>query len=193
MGLLSTLFKGALDNLPKLANSQVGRFAIDTAAQLYNDRAKHNPNFDAAVGPTLGKYGADSDGIDLGNNSEKIPLHYNKTTPEFQSGIILNDDGLKILKAIHSEKDQLSKLGLKIDPTDDVRVVRNSSGEIVAAIAFGEKNVNQIKKIKYIDIDKDSQNVCKCLSQLAQTEQSTNPLRFYESEEVDLERYDIIY
>lgn len=144
---------------------------------------EYNPNVYTSVGPLIGD---DYDGEDLGNNAEDCDI--NLPEPEFQSGMILVGSDLKLLKVIHNERDLLSMAGLNINPTDDVRIMRNGSGEIVGAIAFGTKNMGQIKKIRYIDIDPDAIHFKKCLRHIIQTESSKSPLKFYNSDHVDIVR-----
>lgn len=146
---------------------------------------QYNPNVTTSFGPLIGD---SEDGLDLGGNRKQFDLSLPK--PEFQSGMILVDSGLYLLKALSDEYNILSIAGLEIEPTDDVRVIKNKAGEIVGAITFGTKHVNQIQKIRYIDVDEASSNFKQCMCKLAQQESATNPLRFY-SNSADITRNEI--
>ncbi len=148
------------------------------------DNSFYNPNVLSSSNPFNNDN--DTNCIKLGRNSDC--LTYGNIKPEFQSGMIIIDPDLKLLAAISNERDLLYKAGLHIDPTDDVRIVKTSTGDVKAAIAIGSKRNGQIKYIKYIDIDEDSINFHKAISKLAS--QPNSPLQFYENE-VDVQRYDI--
>lgn len=152
----------------------------------------YNPNkFDSTGLLHIGKPNVnDGHGINIGTPTENGTEHINiPLVPEFQSGTILVGKELRLMKAIHNERDMLEKAGLHIDPTDDLRIIMNSNGKVVGAIAFGTKHVNQIKKIRYIDVDRDSINFNKCMCHIIRnTEHSSNPLRFYNADDVQIDR-----
>ncbi len=125
-----------------------------------------------------------NDGVKLGRNKEDS--YADLPEPEFQSGMILIDPELKLLKAVYAERNLLSKVGLKIGATDDVRVVKDNNGNLKSALSIGYNNMGQVITIRYIDVDKDGCNFQKCIASLAN--QQNSPLKFYEGVIVDLER-----
>ena len=132
-------------------------------------------------------------GIDLGQNAKNLKMSNPLENIEFQSGVILIDDDLKLFNSMHYERNLLANLGLQISPTDDIRIIRNKNGEIVAAFAFGESRVNQVKRLRYIDIDSNSSNFKKCMVKLAYLDTDTyNPLRFHSIDQINIERNSIL-
>lgn len=154
---------------------------------------QYNPNVFNSVGPQLTAQNDNpSDSVALGFPTEHNHMRLPPIKPEFQSGMILIGNDLKLIKAIHNDRDLIEKAGLQIDPTDDLRIIYDSNGKIVGAIAFGTKHVNQIKKIRYIDVDPDSNNFNKCMCHIIRnTEHSSNPLKFYNADEVEIDRDEI--
>ena len=170
-------------------------FAVIKRIERNKDELKqYNPNVFNSIGPQLtAQSDNDSDNsVALGFPTDTGNMRFPPIKPEFQSGMILVGSDLKLVKAIHNDRDLIEKAGLHIDPTDDLRIIHNSDGKIVGAIAFGTKHVNQIKKIRYIDIDPDSQNFNKCLCHMIRnTDHSSNPLRFYNVDDIEIDRDDI--
>lgn len=170
MSILSSIFSGF--NPAEF----ISEFNPQESNDITNEH-RYNPNVFTSVGPVSGIEG----------DKSILP------NTEFQSGMILIGPDIRLMKIIHNERDLLSKAGLKINPTDDIRIIRDSSGRLKGAIAFGTSHINQIKKIRYIDVDDDSQNFKKCMCYLMRnTESSTNPLKFYNSEKADVERDEIV-
>lgn len=151
-------------------------------------RNNYHPNKFAETG--LGSYSSvEKSGIKIGQPTENGNNSIDLPTPEFTSGTILVGNELRLMKSIHNDRDMLEKAGLQIDPTDDLRIITNNNGKIVGAIAFGTKHVNQIKKIRYIDVDPDGANFNKCMCHIIRnTEHSSNPLRFYNADNVEIDR-----
>lgn len=145
---------------------------------------EYNPNVFQSKPPTNSE---PTDGLKLGR--DKDDSYADVPAPDFQSGMILIDPELKLLKAINDERNLLSKVGLKICATDDVRVVKDSNGNLKSAMAIGYSNMGQVIKIRYIDVDKDGANFQKSIASLAK--QQSSPLKFYEGHNIDLERDDI--
>lgn len=148
-----------------------------------------NPNVMASTGTVIDD--SSKTFVKLGRDSSYS--NYGETpTPEHQSGIIFVDPDLKLLKALNHERDSLFLAGLQFCPTDDVKIIKDNSGNIKGAMAISYSNMNQIMSIRYIDVDKDSENFKKSISRLLTRQ--TSSLSFSESVELirDSIRSDLI-
>ena len=166
----------------------IASLVITKRGEMVNKGQQYNPNVTTSFGPS---YPDSDDSLDLGNNRKD---HTGTCpSPEFKSGMIMIDPGLYMLNALYDEYDVLRIIGLNIDPTDDIKVIKNDKGQIVAAIAFGGSVINQKQTIKFFDIDPNSCNVSKALGSLADQPSASNPLKFYSSfeEHLDLHRIEI--
>ena len=171
-----------------LSQTNIASLVISKRGEMINKGIQYNPNATVSFGPS---YPDADDSLDLGNNRKD---HTGTCpSPEFKSGMILIDPGLYMLNALYDEYDILRIIGLQIDPTDDIKIIKNDKGQIVAAIAFGGSVINQRQTIRFFDIDPDSSNVSKAIGALADQPSSSNPLKFYSSfsEHLDLQRTEI--
>lgn len=132
-----------------------------------------NPNVFSSKGPVIG---SDNTGTNLGHQSISLP------SPEFQSGMILVDNALRMLSALQDERNLLAKAGLQIGANDDVRVIKDENGNLKGAMSICYAHMGQVIKIHYIDVESDSSNVNKSLAKLYL--QQNSPLKFYKEAEM---------
>lgn len=115
----------------------------------------------------------------LGRTSEDIPTYGKFNCQIFKSGMIYVDPNLKLMQALHRERDLLPFAGLLIDPTDDVKIMVDGDNNILGAIAIGYSHLGQIITIKYIDVDEDDANFKMCFHKL---QELYSPLKYYDSD-----------
>ena len=138
---------------------------LNQDSNINESQVEYNPNITSSTGPS-DIFGTLEPGVPLGRSILDIPTYGNLSNPEFQSGVIFVDPGLRLLKALYQERNLLSKVGLDIDPLDEVHVIKDELGNIKGAMASRFSNMGQITKIKYIDVDPDSSNFNKCMCRL---------------------------
>lgn len=119
--------------------------------------------------------------VPLGRTLEDIHTYGIMPSPEFQSGVIFIDPNLRLLKALHQERELLSYAGLEIDPNDDIKLIKDENGQLKAALAIKYSNMGQIIKIKYIDVDDNSKHFHGCMCKLLNI---GSPITYYENIEV---------
>ncbi len=87
--------------------------------------------------------------------------------PIVETHILLDDSDLLISTSHRQERELLSKVGLNITESDDVRVVKTRSGDIKSAMALQKSKDGKIHTIHYVDVDKDGNHFKKGLSRLS--------------------------
>jgi hypothetical protein len=117
----------------------------------------------------------------LGRTPADVHTYGIMPEPEFQSGVIFIDPNLRLLKALHQERELLSYAGLDIDPDDDIKLVKDDNGQLKAALAINYSHMGQIIKIKYIDVDDESKHFHGCMCKLLNI---GSPVKYYEGIEV---------
>lgn len=148
-----------------------------------DEDSKLNPNSYSSEGPHQGL--SASNPVKLGRNPDDS--YGDVPEPEFQSGTILIDPELRLLAAMQQERNLLAKAGLKIQPMDDVRVIKDINGNVKGAMAINRtKNMGQVMSIKYIDVDKDGENFKKALSKLITSNGS--PIKTFENATAEITR-----
>lgn len=104
---------------------------------------------------------------------------YGKVLEKMTSGLYL--DNLVVLNALSYERNLLSKLGLEINPTNKVLIIKDRDGEIKAAMSIKQKYNDRNITIKYIDVDRRASNLKRVLEKM---NDNSDFIRFYENVEL---------
>lgn len=86
--------------------------------------------------------------------------------PNFGSLMLSIDDNLKLLASVQKERNILGGMGLSIDPNDEILLMKDRTGNLKGAIIISRDHSNNLKHIKYMDVDTDAMNFKKSLSKL---------------------------
>lgn len=138
----------------------------------YSIEESSNPNITNSIGPMMT---SEIQKTPIQPGKENISSGEYGYVPEvFQSGMIIIDPELRLLSALKSEQNLLSKLGFIIGPNDIVKLIKTNRGELKSAMVICLDAFNKVKKITYIDADSNSNNFQKGLNKILPSSISEN-------------------
>jgi len=136
---------------------------IISQSQVNNENANvvggHLATSMVPIGSTTKKTISNSDVIKPKDNLRRKPM--------VETYSLLNDSDLLISKSYRAECELLKRVGLLINESDDVRVVKTRRGDIKSAMSLQKDNDGYVKTAHYIDVDKDGSFFKQGLARLA--------------------------
>lgn len=133
--------------------------------------------------------------VPIGDSTKKVIPNTAKIKPKkdldrkpmVETYSLLNDSELLISTSYKNERELLSMVGLKINESDDVRIVKTRSGDIKCAIALQLEDDGKVHSVRYVDVDNNGKHFKKGIARLATLPNSIS----FKSSDLEIHRDDI--